>query len=355
MRRSLVRTGLELAMRLRRGVRDENALARRAAPRSPTGDLDEPLLRVEQLVVEYAVRGALVHAVSNVSFEVDNGETLGLVGETGCGKSTTGRSIICLPRPTSGSIVFEGVDLTKLGAQELRARRPRMQMIFQDPISSLNPRRSIADIVAEPLGIWQRDVPAGDVRRRVGEMLEAVGLDARWAGRKPSELSGGQCQRVSIARALILEPRLLVCDEPVSALDVSVQAKILNLLEEMKTRYGLTIVFISHDLRVVKSVCDRIVVMYLGKLCEFASGETIFAKPAHPYTAALIDSIPQPGPDTVPVPAPIVGDTPSAVDPPSGCRFRTRCPRADNRCAIEEPLMRSIGPNHDVACHHPIV
>jgi len=315
------------------------------------------MLRVEDLVVEFpAGRFRRVHAVSDVSLDVLEGETLGLVGESGCGKSTTGRAIMQFPRPTSGSVIFEGTDMSRLGGEELRRVRPRMQMIFQDPISSLNPRRRLRDIVAEPLAIWG----VGDKSSRqqtVRSVLETVGLDYDAAGgRRPHEFSGGQCQRISIARALVLDPKLLICDEPVSALDVSVQAQILNLLEDMKARYHLTMIFIAHDLAVVKNVSDRVAVMYLGRLCEVAPPDDLYDRPTHPYTAALIASIPVPNPEIRPgmVGRALTAELPSPLDPPSGCRFRTRCPRAQERCTDEEPVMREIAPNHFVACHFPL-
>jgi peptide/nickel transport system ATP-binding protein len=312
------------------------------------------LLRVEHLVVEFpSGRGGKVHAVSDISLDVMEGETLGLVGESGCGKSTTGRAIIQLPRPTSGAVMFEGRDLTKIKGEELRKTRRRMQLIFQDPVSSLNPRRRVRDIVAEPLVI------AGEKearRHRVNSVLETVGLDPEVSDRRPHQFSGGQCQRVSLARALIVDPKLLICDEPVSALDVSVQAQILNLLEDMKARYGLTMLFISHDLSVVKNISDRVLVMYLGKLCELAQADVLYREPAHPYTNALLASIPTPEPvvasDRV---EPLKStELPSPVNPPSGCRFRTRCPRAQDVCTSDEPIMREIRPNHFVACHFPV-
>jgi peptide/nickel transport system ATP-binding protein len=315
------------------------------------------LLRVKNLVVEFpAGRFRKVHAVSDVSFDVLEGETLGLVGESGCGKSTTGRAVMQYPRPTSGSIEFEGTDITRLHGEDLRRVRPRMQMIFQDPISSLNPRRRLRDIVAEPLAIWG----IGDKASRqqtVRAVLETVGLDYDAAGgRRPHEFSGGQCQRISIARALVMDPNLLICDEPVSALDVSVQAQILNLLEDMKARYHLTMIFIAHDLAVVKNVSDRVAVMYLGRLCEVAPPDDLYDRPTHPYTAALIASIPVPNPEVRPgmVGRALSAELPSPIDPPSGCRFRTRCPRAQERCAQEEPVMREIAANHFVACHFPL-
>jgi len=330
---------------------------------APGADAGATLLSVEHLVVEYPVgRHRRVHAVSDVSFTVRRGETLGVVGESGCGKSTTGRAIVQLPRPTSGSVVFDGVDLVTLAPDALRQVRPRLQMVFQDPVSSLNPRRRVEDIVGDPLSVWgPRDgggasAGAAPRRHKVAEVLEAVGLDpATTAGRRPHEFSGGQCQRISIARALVLEPELLICDEPVSALDVSVQAQIINLLEEMKRRYRLTMLFISHDLAVVRNISDRVAVMYLGKLCEIGPSDDLYGAPAHPYTAALLAAIPEPDPDAGPsAGAGLSGELPSAVDPPSGCRFRTRCPRAAERCAAEEPPMRPVADGRVVACHFPL-
>jgi peptide/nickel transport system ATP-binding protein len=312
----------------------------------------DSLLRVEHLVVEFRGRGGTVHAVSDVSFDVIEGETLGLVGESGCGKSTTGRAVLQLPRPTSGSVRFEGQELTDMPTKDLRHVRPRLQMIFQDPISSLNPRRRVFDIIAEPLAIG--GIKEG-VRPKVYELMEAVGLDPGAGERRPHQFSGGQCQRISIARALARDPKVLICDEPVSALDVSVQAQILNLLEDMKTRYGLTLVFIAHDLAVVKNVSDRVAVMYLGKLCEIAPADELYQAPRHPYTAALLTSIPVPDPNRrVAMPVTLTGDLPSPLTPPSGCRFRTRCPRAAEVCANEEPPIAEISPGHFAACHFPL-
>jgi peptide/nickel transport system ATP-binding protein len=313
------------------------------------------LLHVEHLAVDFGPAKRRVRAVSDVSFDVAPGETLGLVGESGCGKSTTGRAIAQVHRPDSGSVCFEGVDLTRLRGEELRRARTKLQMVFQDPISSLNPRRRVLDAVIEPLAIWGMGTAAERVQR-ARAMLEAVGVDPDHAGsRRPIEFSGGQCQRVSIARALMLEPRLLICDEPVSALDVSVQAQILNLLEDLKASHGLTMVFIAHDLAVVKNISDRVAVMYLGKLCEIATPDTLYREPAHHYTAALLASIPDPDPDAPSLRTePVTGELPSPIDPPSGCRFRTRCVRAEERCSAEEPQMRAIGPGHFVACHFPL-
>lgn len=320
-------------------------------------DPDAALLRVENLVVEFpAGRGRKVSAVSNVSFDLMPGETLGLVGESGCGKSTTGKAIMQLPKPTNGTVRLGQTELTALKGADLRATRPRMQMIFQDPISSLNPRRSVSDIVEEPLRIWKTG-DADERRARVEEVLSTVGIDPQAAAeRKPHEFSGGQCQRISIARAVVTDPELIICDEPVSALDVSVQAQILNLLEDMKARYGLTLVFVAHDLAVVKNVSDRVAVMYLGKLCEVGPPEALYEEPAHPYTKALLAAIPVPDPSAdVHENEHLGGDLPSPIDPPSGCRFRTRCDRATDLCSTAEPQMQPVGDGHHVACHHPLV
>jgi peptide/nickel transport system ATP-binding protein len=315
----------------------------------------EAMLRVEHLVVEFPVGGGqTVHAVSDVSFDVVEGETLGLVGESGCGKSTTGRAVIQLPPPGSGSVKLDHEELTALKGEALRRMRPRMQMIFQDPISSLNPRRRVRDIVAEGLEIWQIGDEASRAAK-VDEVLSAVGIDPANSGRRPHEFSGGQCQRISIARAVITEPQLIICDEPVSALDVSVQAQIINLLNDMKVRYGLTLVFIAHDLAVVKNVADRVLVMYLGKSCEIGTPDDMYANPAHPYTAALLAAIPIADPDVRPDPEKVLGgEIPSPIHPPSGCRFRTRCPKAQDRCAEEEPEIREVRPQQFVACHFPL-
>ena len=317
----------------------------------------ETILRVDDLVVEFpAGPGREVHAVSGISVDVKEGETLGLVGESGCGKSTTGRAIMQLPPPTSRSVRFEGQDLTTLKGECLRATRARLQIIFQNPISSLNPRRKVKDIVAEPLRIWKKG-DDDEQAEKVAEVLEAVGLDPEVsADKRPHQFSGGQCQRICIARSLISEPKLIICDEPVSALDVSVQAQILNLLEDLKARYGLTLIFIAHDLAVVRNISDRIAVMYLGKICEVAAPDDLYTKPAHPYTAALLRSIPVPDPSVHVSDSELLqGDLPSPLSPPSGCRFRTRCPRAQERCAEQEPRVRQVGDAHYVACHFPLL
>jgi peptide/nickel transport system ATP-binding protein len=319
-----------------------------AVPGSATHE--DALLRVSHLVVDYPVsRRGRVQAVSDVSFDVHRAETLALVGESGCGKTTVGRSIVMAPPPTAGSITFDGTELTTLPRDGLRRLRPKLQMIFQDPISSLNPRRKVRDIVAEGLRIW----PGAVDERRVDEVMEAVGLRADLVGdRRPGQFSGGQCQRISIARALLLQPELIICDEPVSSLDVSIQAQILNLLREMKDRYQLTLLFISHDLAVVKNLSDRVAVMYLGRLCEIGSARSLFGDPGHPYTQALLEAVPIPDPRASRLPMQIVGEPPSPLDPPSGCRFRTRCPRAQALCATEEPAMQRYA-DHQVACHFP--
>jgi len=313
-----------------------------------------PLLEVKNLVVEYVVGNKIVHVVSVVSLEIARGETLGLVGESGCGKSTLGRAVLQLRPAQSGKVLFDGADLTSMRGEALRKMRRRVQLIFQDPIASLNPRRRIGDIIAEPLVIaGYKD--ANKRRELVREVLGAVGLDpALVVDRLPHEFSGGQCQRICIARALVLNPEFIICDEPVSALDVSIRAQILNLLEEMKTRFRLTLLFIAHDLAVVKAVSDRVAVMYLGRICEVGPSEQLFAKPAHPYTALLIEAIPVPDPDVRPAESVPVGEPPSPIAPPSGCRFRTRCPRADRRCAEDVPELRPIAAGKYVACHHPL-
>ncbi len=317
---------------------------------------EEALLRVENLVVEFkSGRNQTVYAVSDINLDVLPGETLGLVGESGCGKSTTGKAIMQLPSPTSGRVVFDGTDLTELDAKDLRQVRTRLQMIFQDPISSLNPRRKVEAIVSEGLDIWKKGTK-DERSKKVDDMLLTVGLDPEVArGRRPFQFSGGQCQRISIARAVITDPQLIVCDEPVSALDVSVQAQILNLLEEMKAQYGLTMIFIAHDLAVVKNISDRVAVMYLGRLCEVGDPDVLYAQPAHPYTSALLSAIPVPDPAVRPdARQTLGGEIPSPLSPPSGCRFRTRCPLADEQCRDEVPQMRKVAENQFVACHHPL-
>ncbi|HIF61281.1 MAG TPA: ATP-binding cassette domain-containing protein [Rhodospirillales bacterium] len=315
----------------------------------------EPLLEVNGVTVEYNMQGARFDAISDINLSIEKGETLGLVGESGCGKSTMGRAIIQLPSPTFGSVKFLGKEITGLSHNEMRPIRKSMQIIFQDPISSLNPRRRVRNIVAEPLvisGIKKKD----EIDHKVREALNAVGMDPDIAmDRRPHEFSGGQCQRICIARALILEPDLVICDEPVSALDVSVQAQILNLLEDMKERYGLTLLFISHDLAVVKNVSDRVAVMYLGKVCELAQSEQLYKAPAHPYTAGLIATIPEVGDKGATKSLALKGEIPSPLNPPSGCRFRNRCPIAQDKCATDEPILNEIVSGYQVACHFPLI
>ncbi|WP_371628522.1 ABC transporter ATP-binding protein [Streptomyces sp. NBC_00341] len=314
-----------------------------------------PALHAQDLVVEYpAGRGRKVHAVSGVSLDVAAGETLGILGESGCGKSTVGRALIQLPPPDSGTVRLGGVTLTGLAPGELRRARARMQIIMQDPVSALNPRRRVKDLVWEGPSIWG----SGDATRgkdtRTDDALRDVGLDpATVRERRPHELSGGQCQRVCIARALLLDPEVLICDEPVSSLDVSVQAQILNLLETTTRRRGLSMVFIAHDVSVVKNISDRVMVMYLGKVCEVLPSGGMQHEALHPYTRLLLASLPQArrGPGTAGDPAP-PAELPSPLNPPSGCRFRTRCPLATDLCSQQEPPLRDIRPGHRVACHH---
>ncbi len=320
-------------------------------------DSPDVLLRIEDLVVEFPVgrTGLKVNAVSGISLDVLKGETLGLVGESGCGKSTTGRAIMQLPRPTSGSVQFEGKELTAMQGDAMREARTRMQMIFQDPISSLNPRRKVRQIVMEPLNIWKRGTDA-ERSQKVDGILEEVGIDPVRAGEsQPHQFSGGQCQRISIARSLVLDPSLIICDEPVSALDVSVQAQVLNLLEDLKAEYGLTLIFIAHDLAVVKNISDRVAVMYLGKICEVAPSDVLYESPAHHYTSVLLNSIPVPDPEVAITKTAIEGEPPSPVLPPPGCRFNPRCPAAQDICRSEEPQLRAVGEGHFVACHFPTV
>jgi peptide/nickel transport system ATP-binding protein len=316
----------------------------------------DSVLTVRDLTVEFKIsKDKVVKAVSGLSFDVVKGETLAVVGESGCGKTTLARAILQLPPPNSGEVIFNGTDLTSLPKENLRSARTSMQMIFQDPISSLDPRMTVQQLIDEPLEIWGRGTRE-ERNERINTLLNNVGLEPELVlNRRSYEFSGGQCQRISIARALALDPRMLICDEPVSALDVSIQAQILNLLQDMKDQFGLTMVFISHDLAVVKAVSDRVMVMYLGKICEIAAPEALYSKPAHHYTKALLDSVPIADPTRQKKTELLQGEPPSPMNPPTGCRFRTRCAAATLLCAEQEPQLREVSPGQFVACHHPIV
>ncbi|MBX3299233.1 MAG: dipeptide ABC transporter ATP-binding protein [Acidobacteria bacterium] len=311
----------------------------------------EPLIEVRDLKKHFSAEGTadVVRAVDGVSFEIWQGETLGLVGESGCGKSTIGRSILRLHEPTSGSMTFDGTSVFGASNKELQRLRREMQIIFQDPYSSLDPRMSVGSIVSEPLKIHKIGTRA-EQSDRVAELLKRVGLDPYYAKRYPHEFSGGQRQRIGIARALALNPRFIVCDEPVSALDVSVQAQVVNLLDDLQDELGLTYLFISHGLAVVEHISDRVAVMYLGKIVEICNADELYASPMHPYTKALLSAIPVPDPRQKRERIILKGDVPSPVDPPSGCRFRTRCPIASDECSSIEPDLREISQDHFVAC-----
>ncbi|RRR68436.1 MAG: dipeptide ABC transporter ATP-binding protein [Candidatus Viridilinea halotolerans] len=324
------------------------------APTSPY------LIEVKDLTMHFPVtRGIIfqrhvgtVKAVDGVSFQIRAGETLGLVGESGCGKSTTGRAILQLYRPSAGEVYFEGVDLTKLRGQSLRRMRRQVQMIFQDPYASLNPRMTIGDIIGEPIRVHTLRQGRVAVRERVEELLGLVGLNPAYANRYPHEFSGGQRQRIGIARALAVEPKFVVCDEPVSALDVSIQAQVVNLLEELQDKLGLTYLFIAHDLSVVKHISDRVAVMYLGKIVELAEGAKLYSMPLHPYSQALLSAVPIPDPQIEQQRRRIIleGDVPSPLNPPNGCHFHTRCPIAIAQCKTEEPPFIDYGDGHFAAC-----
>lgn len=321
---------------------------------------DNVLLKLDNLVKHFPITQGIifrkqigaVHAVDGISFEVYRGETLGLVGESGCGKSTTGRTILQLYRPTAGHVYFDGVDLVELKGAELRKMRRRMQMIFQDPYASLNPRMTVGEIIGEPLVI--HNVAQGKaIQEKVEELLELVGLNPAFSNRYPHEFSGGQRQRIGVARALALQPDLIVCDEPISALDVSIQAQVVNLLEDLQNKFGLTYLFIAHDLSMVRHISNRVAVMYLGIIVELAERNELYDNPLHPYTQALLSAVPIPDPLIEEKRRRLIleGDVPSPVNPPSGCRFRTRCKYAKDICSTEKPAWREIQPGHFAACH----
>jgi len=317
-----------------------------------------PLLQVKGLVKEFPAKrnffGAVtetLHAVDDVCFEIAAGETLGLVGESGCGKSTTGRCVLRLIEPTAGEVRFNGQVVTQLDAQALQAVRRDMQIIFQDPFASLNPRMSVREIIGEPLIIHKLTHRPNDYEDRIVNLLETVGLNADHMRRFPHEFSGGQRQRVGIARALAVSPKLIVCDEPVSALDVSIQAQVINLLSDLQQDLGLTYLFIAHDLSVVEHISDRVAVMYLGRIVEIASSRALYLQPKHPYTEALLSAVPIPEPRVKRRRIVLKGDVPNPVNRPSGCHFHTRCPRAEERCKVESPALRNLGDGHWAACH----
>ncbi|WP_163581626.1 ABC transporter ATP-binding protein [Gracilibacillus saliphilus] len=319
------------------------------------------LLKVNNLKQHFPIKGGFlgrtvnhVKAVDDVTFDIYEGETLSVVGESGCGKSTTGRAILRLDEPTEGSIEFDGVDLLALNKREMRKKRKDLQVIFQDPYASLNPRQTVAQILMESMAI-QKAVPKEKRRERAIELLETVGLNADQIDRYPHEFSGGQRQRIGIARALSVDPKLIICDEAVSALDVSVQAQVLNLLKKLQKEFNLTFLFIAHDLGVVRHISDRIIVMYLGKIVEIADKKSLFENPQHPYTKALLSSIPTPDPEVKKERIILKGDVPSPINPPQGCRFHTRCPFATDICKQEVPALRNLDnmkEGHRAACHH---
>ena len=320
--------------------------------------MSEPLLRVSNLVKHFPVRGGLfsrevdrVHAVDGVSFELAAGETLGLVGESGCGKTTTGRCILRLIEPTSGEVWFDGQDVMSLDRHALRSLRRGMQIIFQDPYASLNPRMTVSAIIGEALTIHKLARNAGEYDDRVAHLLETVGLHPDQRRRYPHEFSGGQRQRIGIARALAVSPRLIVCDEPVSALDVSIQAQVINLLEDLQEKFDLTYLFIAHDLSVVEHTSTRVAVMYLGRIVEVAPARELYTSPKHPYTEALLAAVPIPDPAVGRKRIVLEGDVPNPIRPPAGCHFHPRCPRAEERCSREAPLLREIAPGRLSACH----
>ncbi|MBP3040239.1 dipeptide ABC transporter ATP-binding protein [Bacillaceae bacterium Marseille-Q3522] len=319
--------------------------------------MTEPLLKIEHLKKNFPIRAGVfgkkigdVKAVDDVSFSIKKGETLGLVGESGCGKSTTGRMLLRLLEPSEGKIIFEGKDVTGLSKREIRKLRGQMQMIFQDPFASLNPRHTVERILEEPLivhGIKDKEVR----KKKVRELLEVVGLNSYHANRYPHQFSGGQRQRIGIARALSLNPKLIIADEPVSALDVSIQAQVLNLMKDLQKKYDLTYLFIAHDLGVVRHISDRVGVMYLGRLVELADSEELYQNPEHPYTKALLSAVPIADVDYKKERIVLQGDVPSPANPPSGCSFHTRCPLAFEKCSLERPVLKEVKPGHFAACH----
>lgn len=319
--------------------------------------MNEPLLKIEKLKKNFPIRGGVfgkkvgeVKAVDDISFVIQKGETLGLVGESGCGKSTTGRMLLRLLEPSEGKIIFEGNDITNLSKHELRKIRGQMQMIFQDPYASLNPRHTIERILEEPLIVHGIKDKAAR-RKKVRELLEIVGLNSYHANRYPHQFSGGQRQRIGIARALSLSPKLIIADEPVSALDVSIQAQVLNLLKDLQKKYELTYLFIAHDLGVVRHISDRVGVMYLGRLVELAESEDLYQNPKHPYTQALLSAVPIADVDYKKERIVLQGDVPSPANPPKGCSFHTRCPLAMDKCSVERPIFKEVNPGHFAACH----
>lgn len=324
--------------------------------------MGEPLLQVRDLKVHFPVRTggiivgdyAMLKAVDGVSFDLAAGETLGVVGESGCGKSTLGRAILQLVPATAGAVSWLGCDLTQQDKHEIKACRKELQVVFQDPLASLDPRMTAGDIIAEPLRNYFPALSSAERKAKVADMMAKVGLLPEMINRYPHEFSGGQCQRIGIARAMILNPKLIICDEPVSALDVSIRAQVVNLLMDLQKSYNLSLIFISHDLAVVRHISHRVMVLYLGKIMELADRDALYRQPRHPYTQALMAAVPIPDPDKERAKPRVIltGDPPSPLKPPSGCVFRTRCPKADDNCGQVIPGLESVSPNHTVACHH---
>lgn len=317
--------------------------------------MSQPLVEIRNLKKYFNVgKGQTLKAVNDISFDIKQGETLGVVGESGCGKSTAGRTILRLYEPTEGAVHFNGTNIYSLSGSKMKALRREMQMIFQDPYASLNPRMTITDIIGEALDIHNLTGSKAERKKRVEDLLDLVGLNPDHATRYPHEFSGGQRQRIGIARALAVDPKFIICDEPISALDVSIQAQVVNLLQELQRKMGLTYLFIAHDLSMVKHISDRVAVMYLGKVVEIATSEDLYAHPTHPYTKALLSAIPIPDPEIESTRERIVltGDLPSPINPPSGCQFRTRCPLASEKCTSVEPALVEARPGHFTACHY---